>query len=516
MKNIYSYGVLMVLLCLVTRFNVSAQSGEIDSNFGENGWFIFPSLGQVSDLAVQKDGKILVQENDKLLRLLPSGVIDNLFDINGQLEDAFAFTLSEDDKIITLLSPFGENNPHLARLNSNGLPDTGFGQNGQVRILDLLPTFRITGQEQVLVKPNGKINLFSTVELSTGELKVVVLQYLPDGNVDTEFGNNGVSVPLPEVEIFFVDAFKGAQVAADNSVIFLGECGEGSFCITKLRDDGSLDENFGVGGIAGASLSFDRVETIALQDDAKIILGGEFEPSNTEENGDFLMVRYNSDGTLDTDFGVNGKVITSFQEQNDKTEVIFDLEIQPDGKILAIGRGAGHRIITTGLLQFDFSAIGVARYLPNGELDTNFSDDGFEIIDFKSAKLIDLGILNEAQIALGSDGSIFLGANTNDPDGESAIVVLKLGNDFATNISSPASSFKIYPQPSQDYLKLELDNPQPDFSWNILDLQGNSLLRGNAQDNRTQIDLRSLPNAIYVLEVRTSKTVQYQKIHVLK
>ena len=109
----------------------------------------------------------------------------------------------------------------------------------------------------------------------------------------------------------------------------------------------------------------DLGQSVAIQSDGKILVGGS---SGDKIKTTFALVRYNSDGTLDADFGSNGKVTTSsFNFWG--TDTINEIKVQSDSKILAAG--------TTG---YDFA---VARYNSDGSLDTSFDTDGKVTTNFK-------------------------------------------------------------------------------------------------------------------------------------
>ena len=89
-----------------------------------------------------------------------------------------------------------------------------------------------------------------------------------------------------------------------------------SFPFTNKAQDGSLDTSFGVGGIVTTTVGvFDinslagSAKSVAIQNDGKIVVAGQ---SYNGLNYDFGVVRYNYNGSLDTTFGNNGKVITNF------------------------------------------------------------------------------------------------------------------------------------------------------------------------------------------------------------
>lgn len=103
---------------------------------------------------------------------------------------------------------------------------------------------------------------------------------------------------------------------------------------------GDLDLTFGIGGkvVTDFSDSFDPVSDevitdIAVQQDGKIVVVGY---SYNSKNNDFALARYNSDGISDATFGSGGKVTTCFFS-TDNSDYAYGVAIQPDGKIVAVG-----------------------------------------------------------------------------------------------------------------------------------------------------------------------------------
>ena len=135
--------------------------------------------------------------------------------------------------------------------------------------------------------------------------------------------------------------------------------------ISSFAQPGSLDHTFGTNGKVVVTLgSFgDRGNTIAIQNDGKIVLGGSTQSSFT--SSDFALTRFNGDGTLDTSFGLDGKVITPIENRSAAHTVV----IQDDGKILLGGYSKWN--------------INLARYHSDGTLDTSFGSGGTLIIDIE-------------------------------------------------------------------------------------------------------------------------------------
>jgi len=147
---------------------------------------------------------------------------------------------------------------------------------------------------------------------------------------------------------------------------------------TSFDTDGKVTTAIGVGA--------DYAQSVALQSDGKIIAAG---TSDNGSNFDFAVVRYNTNGSLDTSFGTGGKVITNFGAD----DLIFSIALQGDGKIVVAGSS-----------NFNFA---VARYNTNGTLDLSFDTDGLDPIDF--------GSIDEAlAVAMQSDGKIVVAGTSNN------------------------------------------------------------------------------------------------------
>lgn len=129
-----------------------------------------------------------------------------------------------------------------------------------------------------------------------------------------------------------------------------------------------MDTSFGSGGLVltdyGDGVD-DGAAALAIQPDGKLVAAG-FSNGGSPGDFDFALARYNPDGSLDTGFGVGGTLRTFF---GGDSEGANGLVIQADGKLIAAGFSNG-----AGPDDFDFA---VARYNPDGSLDTSFGGGGF-------------------------------------------------------------------------------------------------------------------------------------------
>jgi len=175
------------------------------------------------------------------------------------------------------------------------------------------------------------------------------------GVLDPAFGTNG------RVTTSIGDYARAAAVVIqpDGKIVVVGSVNQNSTdtdpVIVRYNSDGSLDTSFGNGGIVRTPISPNRDYFLAaaLQPDGKIIAVGSTRPLATS-NDDFLAVRYNQNGTLDASFGTNGIVTMNRGSSN-------SVAVQSDGKIVVAERGSS---------VFRLNA-------DDGSVDKSFADNGF-------------------------------------------------------------------------------------------------------------------------------------------
>jgi uncharacterized delta-60 repeat protein len=227
-----------------------------------------------------------------------------------------------------------------------------------------------------------------------------------DGRLDKQFGDQGIVYPsggYPSI----------VALQSDSKIVVAGPG-----VVERYNTDGSLDTAFGINGIAGLPSGTTAV-SIAVQADDKIVM------SLDEEV--FTLVRYTADGVLDTTFGSGGIVMV---QVGSASSGIGDIEIQPDGKIVA-----------GGAIWGDIDAFALARFNSDGSLDTTdfgiegittidileigsqnpgFGEDGTTIID-----ILENGNEVIRGVALAADGKIVVAGRVNTGTANTA-------SDFAT------------------------------------------------------------------------------------
>ncbi len=170
--------------------------------------------------------------------------------------------------------------------------------------------------------------------------------------------------------------------------------------LTALRNaaaaaDGDLDPAFGVGGFGVAGVTgaaFILPPKLAVQPDGKILYCSELNTGGGT-GSDFLIMRFNANGSLDTSFNFDGKVTVDFSNHNEGCNAVA---VQPDGKIVAVGASE-----PSGSFNFDFA---IARLNADGTLDASFGAG-----TGKTTVVLDLGDTNSDSgnaVALQPDGKI--------------------------------------------------------------------------------------------------------------
>ena len=391
---------------------------------------------------------------------LPPGQITTAFFGAGLNDSAFASVLQPDGKIVLAGQAFSNTGSYfgVARYNPNGSLDPSFGAGGKA-------TSQLNGGDgahAVALQPDGKVVVAGSTE-GSGGLDFRVARLNTDGSLDNSFGGNG------SVAIDFQNSFDNAMAVAiqsDGKIVVSGyteSSGTSNIAVSRCNQNGSLDATFGSGGKVVTALNkVDSVSSMAIQPDGKIIVGGSLvDPTSN----DFLLVRFNTDGSLDNSFGTNGVTTRDFFSGAD---AITALQLQPDGKIVAAGTtedsapskawglarfntdgtrdasfGAGSgatvrfvgdhtddtpkgvalqpngKIVVAGFCKsggFTGEDFAVGRYNADGSVDTTFGSDGETTTDFC------LGSDTAASVLLQPDGKIVAAGTT---------VISLDGSDFA-------------------------------------------------------------------------------------
>ncbi len=307
-----------------------------------------------------------------------SGALDTSFDSDGIATANIgggaygnAMAIQDDGKIVIVGQYFNAINydVFVMRLNANGTPDASFGGSGIVTKTVGPAEDNATG---VAIQSNGKIVVVGYTN-NGAESDFLVLRYNANGTPDTSFSGDGmVTTNFDNTSAFapFNDVAKGVAIQSDGKIVVVGKSDtvggirpNYDFAVARYNPNGSLDSSFSGDGkvITPIRASHDDANCVAIQSNGKIVVAGESVDSVGNRN--FAVARYTTAGALDTSFSGDGKLTTVFSGFID---VAYGVAIEPSGKIIVAGG------VNNGTRDF----FGVARYLPNGALDTTFSGDG--------------------------------------------------------------------------------------------------------------------------------------------
>jgi uncharacterized delta-60 repeat protein len=361
--------------------------GTLDESFGVGGR-VTTDLGTRAyghAAAMQPDGKLVVAGQASmpgpygainvfmLARYHPDGSIDESFgeggivrtsfddDDRGTNATAWAVVVQPDEKIVAagvaaMGTYGGSDNFALARYYPDGSPDPSFGVNGRV-------TTDFVGERDrayaLVLQPDGKLVAagLARERLSGGD-NYGLARYNSDGSLDESFGAGGHVMTdifgVADVPRALVLQPDGKLVAAGNAKIDGGA--HGHFALARYNPDGSLDESFGLGGIATTEIPGPNgtANALVLQPDGKFVAAGTTGSLYTNEAGSFILTRYHSDGSLDTSFGVNGCYTTDFAGDINVANAVV---VQGDGKVVAAGFARMGALSNTE----DFALV---RYMP--------------------------------------------------------------------------------------------------------------------------------------------------------
>jgi uncharacterized delta-60 repeat protein len=259
----------------------------------------------------------------------------------------------------------------LARYNANGTPDLNFGIEGK-----LTTNFSFRNFAHAyggVVQPDGKIvAVGGFTRFNDGFL---LTRYDDQGRLDQGFGTGG------RVTTTFGSGSGAAHAVLlqpDGKIVVIGSVsyngtGNEAVALARYNRNGSFDQTFGTGGkiithFDGGYNTGSRANTVALQADGKLLVAGTFKP-DTGVAARFALARYDADGSLDQSFGTGGKFSNSLGVAD---AFAFAHAILPDGRIVLAG------YFWTGSHNHD---IALARYTPNGSLDTTFGNSGQVITD---------------------------------------------------------------------------------------------------------------------------------------
>jgi len=370
------------------RFAVAkySEAGVLDPTFGVGG-IVFTDVsflaGNNSDgrdiaraIVCTSDGGIIAAGYSSLdgsayndfclVKYTSSGALDTDFDTDGIATTDFgpmdgdAGTSSDDTLLAMILdssnriiavgggSNGSDHDFAIARYNSNGSLDTTFNASGVVPGLVLTDFGGIDTANAVKIDSTGRIIVAGRANAS----EFAVACYNPDGTLDTTFGTNGKATV--DIASTVYEAVSAIAIDYNDNIIIAGQGRNNEidkkyeFVLTQFTSSGILDTGFGINGVVrtdidgnSATGDADKIVFIEITEDNKILAAGYGTTHNSESNSpnddkdDYVALRYNSDGSLDTSFGINGIFI---QDAGSYWDEVRDAVFTADEQLIIVGK----------------------------------------------------------------------------------------------------------------------------------------------------------------------------------
>ncbi len=371
-------------------------AGAFDTTFDDDGIAV-TSVDAFDDQAtaalIQGDGRILVVASSPynaefgfvVLRYDTNGELDTTFDADGIATTvpgaggSFGAAIQLDGRIVVSgnVVDAAERDFAVARFNGvDGSIDTTFAGDGMVttrtgRSIDMA-SFVATGADGTIVATGSKRRSVPDLwDTYSSVLDLAVTRYTSDGTLDASWGASGiVSTPISDAASHYYQGIAGlGALQPDGKVVVVGAPTDPDvysvsteFVIARYDIDGSLDTTFGDAGMLRTTLSESEAQphAVVLQEDGSILVAGY---AGVDGFRHIVLVRYSAAGELDTSFDGDGIVYTAIGDARAEANGVA---IQSDGRIVVAGSAD----------YYGISGFAAARYLPDGSLDATFSDDG--------------------------------------------------------------------------------------------------------------------------------------------
>lgn len=520
---------LFFLFQSLTSMFLYAQPGNLDLTFANNG----VAITDVSPTNSSDFGDAVIINNNKILATGSAinsnggsfdfalaqynldGSLDSSFgnngivtmDLNGSSNLSICSVIQSDNKIITVgvISNFNRD-VAIVRFNADGSLDTSYANNG-IFIYD--NGFGDDFGKWVDILPDNSIIVGCQTTSSILSKDYTILKLNELGNLDLSFGDNGKMT----TNIGNNDGLFYLKIQNDNKILVTGSSSKSDSGNGDVRDkvllrytsDGFLDTTFNNTGIIFTSFESGKNDygtSSITQTDGKIVVSG-YSGAGTGETPQFAMSRYNQDGGIDISFGIDGTTLTDFGPGRD---LCYSSVIQPDGKIILGG------INTFSTTNFAGDII-LARYDVNGLLDQTFGTNGL-VISNLNHNLVNQG----RSLALQPDNKLlFLGASGSNSSPYN-FTLARFLTDENLEINDYVSNSKIYfitPNPASEGILVQnntSDNKMVNIE--IYSSIGEKIksVYNYIPNLQQSISLKNMSNGIYLIKITNNKTTEVIKL----
>ncbi len=359
-------------------------NGIVTNDFGSDCEKAY-SVAIQQDGKIVVAGEFRIEADDAILvaRYNTNGTLDQSFSVDGIVTTligsgdcpAYSIAIQQDGKIVVAGYSYNESSGEFAvvRYNSNGTLDHIFGVNG-IATTDI--GIERDAGTSMIIQPDGKIVVAGYSDNGTDD-DFAVVRYNPDGSLDNTFSDDGIVTTAIGSDS---DMASCLTIQQDGKIVVGGKTHNGTdydFAVVRYNTNGTLDNTFGEGGKVTTAIGddFESAQAVAVQEDGKIILTGYYV---AEGGHSIAVVRYNSDGTLDNTFN-GGGIVTYFNGNSCRAH---SLALQSDGKIIVAGEAFSEinniefvvlRYNTDGTLDNSFDTDGIVTTSIGGNYDIAFA-----------------------------------------------------------------------------------------------------------------------------------------------
>ena len=304
-------------------------------------------------------------------------------------------------------------------------------QQDQYRELDMGLSIR-----KLLPLSDGKILGFGTAEASIfGNDQIVLFRLNSSGAIDRTFGTNGVTL-VSNGEFIALDA-TGIAIRTDQKIVVLSEARHTdgrNVVLLRFTADGLLDSTFGSLGITSYdSGESDYPTSLVIDSEQRILVAN----NRCCDAPRAAIVRFTPNGQLDTGFD-GATALATLGASNSVSQIKLD---------------ANQKIVLVGQADASGSLALVARLLPNGQLDSDFSEDGFTLVD-----LNDVGTANPysyfEDFVITTTGKISAIGGGNTPNKREAVVFFKTNGNLDVSGTNQTGITRFASASDVDYAEL--------------------------------------------------------------
>jgi len=489
------------------------ECGILDPSFGTNGslrhTFNVRNVGKA--FAIQSDGKIVCvgveapsnsgsQQRANVSRFNSDGTPDTSFNVTGShsifnAAGSFDSVRIMDDGKIVCFGRFGSGlGSGIARFNTDGTLDTSFNTDGLAFFQGIFGFFEYT---QGHLLPDGKMIVTSyTSTQASSDRRLLAARFLPSGEIDTTYGNNGVYY---DAAIAVTGFFKPLTSVIDSNgnLLMSKNFDNTSFDILRLTPSGTLDSTFGTGGLVHYVSGGDTTG-MQLFADGKILVRGSIPASPFTVS---CGIRFLADGTPDTTFGANGLRVIDIREAAG-SEALNSLLVLSNGQWIAAST------LGTSDGGFHFRKYGDLFNFPHiTRIGTILSTTGTGSYQWLLEGVAIDGAINQTFTATQNGNYTVVITDVNGCKGTSSVFNI---SNLSLNDNSINRKINIYPNPTTGIISISNEDNETIDKIEIVDILGKTV--ATKTENTSQVDITSLSNGMYVFKIYSGENVSIKKI----